>query len=718
MIGPKGNEMTRSLRAAAWSLAPLLILAGCAAQSPEPPETTVAAPLLSPEPGTYSSAMDIAITTATTGASVRYTTDGSTPTETAGTLYTAPAHVSDTVTLKAVAYRTGWTTSSVTSGQYTIMPLVSAPVFAPGPGSYFASQDVTITTATPGASVRYTTDGSTPTASAGTLYAGPVPVAETLVLRAVAFQAGWTTSPVTTGQYVIGPVVTAPVFTPGPGSYAGPQDVAISTLTAGASLRYTTDGSDPTGTTGTLYTGPVRLGTSVTLKAVAILAGWTTSPVTAGDYTISTLVAAPVFAPPAGTYDSAQDVAIATSTPGATIRYTVDGAAPTESVGTVYSVPVPVSETLTLRAVAYRPGWTTSSVTSALYTIEPPEPVYKQYAYVANAESQTVSAFTVDPSAGTLAEVTGLALRGRRRLPLVPGRPPVREVPLCPELRVPGHLDPGPRRRHGRARGYGRFSLSDRGAFPAWIAVDPAGKYLYVTDSAANGIAGFAVDEATGALTPFGGSPFVTELSPAGLAVDPSGKFVYAVCTGSHAVSAFAMEAATGALTPVAGSPFGTGGLAPATVGIDPAGKYLYVTNGASDDISAFSLDPVTGALSPVAGSPFAAGGTAPAFVAVEPSGHYAYVASSASTISGFAVAAATGALTAVPGSPFAAEGGYPRSVAFEHAGRFAYVANSYSGTVSAFAVDAATGALAAVAGSPFVAGTRPYSVVTVRIAQ
>ncbi len=718
MIVTEGNDMTRSLRAAVWSLAPLLILAGCAAESPEPPDTTVAAPTLSPEPGTYSADMDIVLATTTPGASIRYTTDGSTPTATTGTLYAAPVHVAETLTLKAVAYRTGWTTSSVTSGQYTIMPLVSAPAFAPGPGSYFAAQDVAITTATLGASIRYTTDGSTPTATTGTLYAGPVAVAETLVLRAAAFQAGWTTSPVTTGQYVIGPAVTAPVFTPGPGSYAGPQDIVLSTLTAGASIRYTTDGSDPTETTGTLYTGPVRLGTSATLKAVAYLAGWTPSPVTAGDYTISTLVAAPVFDPPAGTYDSARDVAITTSTSGATIRYTVDGTTPTESVGTVYTAPVHVADTLTLRALAYRSGWTTSSVTSALYTIEPPEPVYKQYAYVANAESQTISAFTIDPAAGTLAEITGSPFAAGGTYPWRLASHPSgkflyvlnyasRDISILTIDAATGALAATP----GSPRPTG-------GVFPAWIAVEPAGKSLYVADSAANGIAGFAVDAPSGALTPFGGSPFTTEISPACLAIDPSGKFVYAVCTGSHAVSAFAVDAATGALTPVAGSPFGTGGLSPGTAGIDPTGKFLYVTNGATNDLSAFSLDPLTGALTAVAGSPFAAGGTAPAFVGVEPAGRFAYVANAGSTVSAFAIAAPTGALTAVPGSPFPAEGTYPRSIAFEHAGKFAYVVHSYSGTVSAFAIDAATGALVAVAGSPFAAGSGPYAVITVRIAQ
>ena len=69
-------------------------------------------------PGLYASAKDVAITTMTTGATIRYTTDGSTPTDTVGTLYTAPVRVAESLTLKAVAYRAGWTTSSVTTGEY------------------------------------------------------------------------------------------------------------------------------------------------------------------------------------------------------------------------------------------------------------------------------------------------------------------------------------------------------------------------------------------------------------------------------------------------------------------------------------------------------------------------------------------------------------------------------------------------------------------------
>jgi 6-phosphogluconolactonase (cycloisomerase 2 family) len=662
--------------------------------------------------------MDVALTTPTLGASIRYTTDESTPSETAGTLYLGPVRVDATLTIKAVAFRTGWTTSAVSAGLYTIRPLAAAPVFDPAPGTYHDPRDVAMTTATAGASIRYTTDGSTPTATSGTVYAGPVPIAANTVLRAAASGAGLTTSVVTSGQYVIGPAVTAPAFAPPPGAYEGPQDIVLTTLTAGASIRFTTDGADPSETAGTLYTAPVRIAATATLKAVAFLAGWDASPATSGLYTISTLVAAPVFAPPAGIYDEAQDVAVTTATSGATIRTTTDGTAPTPSQGTVYTGPVAVEETLTLRAVAYRAGWTTSAVTSGLYTIEPPGPGYAQYAYVANADAQTVSAYEIDPATGVLTGISGSPFPAGGTGPWCLAAHPSgkflyvlnyasRDVSIMAVDAATGALAEAP-----------GSPVATGGASPSWIAVEPAGKFLYVSDSSANSVSGFAVDAATGGLTSLAGGPATTALSPACVAVSPSGKFLYAACTGAHAVSAFTLNGTTGALATVAGSPFTTGGQSPTAVAADPSGLYLFAANGATDNITAFAVEPATGALAAVPGSPFPAGGTAPAFAAVDPAGRFVMVANAGSTLSAFALAASTGALTPVPGSPFAAEGVYPRSIAFAHGGKFAYAANAYSGTVSAFAVDPLTGALAAVAGSPFAAGSGPYSVVTIRVAR
>ena len=119
--------------------------------------------------------------------------------------------------------------------------------------------------------------------------------------------------------------------------------MAIGTTTSGATIRYTTDGSTPTETAGTVYSSAVNISANTTLQAIAYASGMTDSPVTSGVYTIQ--CATPTFTPAAGTYGSAQTVTISTTTSGATIRYTTDGSTPTETAGTVYSSAVNISAT-------------------------------------------------------------------------------------------------------------------------------------------------------------------------------------------------------------------------------------------------------------------------------------------------------------------------------------------------------------------------------------
>ncbi len=165
----------------------------------------VSAPAFSPLPGTYASTQTVSIGSTTSGASIRYTIDGSTPTETHGTLYSSPVTISSTSTLEAIAYKSGLADSTITSGTYTIntVPSAAAPVFSPAGGTYTSAQDVTITSATSGASIRYTTDGSTPSETAGTIYSGPVHISATTVLEAIAYASGFTDSAVTSATYTI-----------------------------------------------------------------------------------------------------------------------------------------------------------------------------------------------------------------------------------------------------------------------------------------------------------------------------------------------------------------------------------------------------------------------------------------------------------------------------------------------------------------------------------
>ena len=57
---------------------------------------------------------------ATSGATIRYTTNGTTPSSTVGTIYNSPVNISATSTLQAIAYATGMTNSPVNSGCYWI----------------------------------------------------------------------------------------------------------------------------------------------------------------------------------------------------------------------------------------------------------------------------------------------------------------------------------------------------------------------------------------------------------------------------------------------------------------------------------------------------------------------------------------------------------------------------------------------------------------------
>ena len=162
----------------------------------------VSAPTFSPKAGSYTSAQSVTINTTTSGAAIRYTTDGSTPTETAGTLYSGPITVSTNLIIKAIAYKTGLTDSAVTLATYTLPP-VARPTFSPGAGTYTSAQSVTITTTTSGALIRYTTDGSTPSETAGTLYSGAITVSATTTIKAIAYASGLTDSAVASAAYTI-----------------------------------------------------------------------------------------------------------------------------------------------------------------------------------------------------------------------------------------------------------------------------------------------------------------------------------------------------------------------------------------------------------------------------------------------------------------------------------------------------------------------------------
>src|SRR5207302_7615934 len=181
-----------------------------------------ATPVLSPSAGTFTSSVAVPHSVPTRRSSDHYTTDGSTPT-TASTRYTGPITVTQTTTVKAIATAPGYTTSAVASATYTIQGSAAAtPALSPGGGAFDSSVAVTLTDSTSGATIYYTTDGSTPT-TASTPYSGPITVTTTQTIKAIAEAPGYATSALASATYTIR--VAAPTFSPPSGPYSQPQSI-------------------------------------------------------------------------------------------------------------------------------------------------------------------------------------------------------------------------------------------------------------------------------------------------------------------------------------------------------------------------------------------------------------------------------------------------------------------------------------------------------------
>ncbi|MGA2809364.1 MAG: FG-GAP-like repeat-containing protein, partial [Terracidiphilus sp.] len=122
----------------------------------------------------------------------------------------------------------------------------------------------------------------------------------------------------------------APAFSPVAGTYAAAQTVTLSSTTSGAKIYYTLDGTTPT-TASSLYSSALAVKSSTTLSAIAVATGFTNSSVATAAYIIENPAATPTFSPGAGKYTGTQSVALASTTAGATIYYTVNGSTPTSA---------------------------------------------------------------------------------------------------------------------------------------------------------------------------------------------------------------------------------------------------------------------------------------------------------------------------------------------------------------------------------------------------
>ena len=133
---------------------------------------------------------------------------------------------------------------------------------------------------------------------------------------------------------------------------------------------------------------------------------------------------------------------------------------------------------------------------------------------------------------------------------------------------------------------------------PLFIEAHPNGKFLFTANRGS--VAAYVIASTTGALSYAPGSPFNTaslQVAPLLLTLDATGKFLYVADTANNGIPGFTVDT-TGALTLINGSPFP--GSSVSDLVPNPAGPQLYVQIGNS--INVYTIDATSGALTPPTG--------------------------------------------------------------------------------------------------------------------
>lgn len=355
----------------------------------------VETPVIDPNGGTCYEAFDATITCATADAVIRYTTDGTEPTETS-TVYTAPVTINATTTLKAKAWKTGMEASLMAAATYnfpsevaniaafkaantvtnnTVYKITGDVNFVFRSGRYMFVEDASAAllifdNSTP---VITTTYNEGDVISGGvfgsyTLYNG---MAEMVPARNTAEATGMpvtitpmvATIPTLVAQYS---TLESRLVTIENVTFIGNKKYVNGTDTLQYYDRFASITNEPeVGETGSItgflanYNGQVQL-----------------YPRDDNDFTTQTMeqVATPVITPASGTYEGSVEVSISCATEGAIIYYTMDGTDPDENSGDyggsfVIAATSVQAAPVTVKAIAMKEGMTNSEVATATYDI-------------------------------------------------------------------------------------------------------------------------------------------------------------------------------------------------------------------------------------------------------------------------------------------------------------------------------------------------------------
>ncbi len=323
-------------------------------------------PVFDPPPGTrFTQPISVVITCNSAGAVVRYTTDGSEPTE-ASAVYSEPLELVATTTLRAKAFEEGLVSAQL-AGDYFLQ--ATTPVFTPISGSVATNElVVSIACSTPDSIIRYSLDESEPTEESPQ-YTNALMLTASTIVKAKAYAQGRLKSETATASYTVFQAVAKPVITPASGTTATNSIlVGIACATLDAAIYYTLDGSEPTESSLQYARGSkITITESATLKAKAFYDGMIDSDTAYAVFTVIQTVATPTLLPEDGTeFTSLRKVTMSCTTPGAQIRYTTDLTEPLAD-SPLYTGAFNISQTTTFKVKAFKAGMADSAVVQATY---------------------------------------------------------------------------------------------------------------------------------------------------------------------------------------------------------------------------------------------------------------------------------------------------------------------------------------------------------------